>query len=127
MVLQNGLNEYLSKLGALRALFEADDDIPRHEFEVFAGSLLKSSSAIQTLSWVPIVKRGERETFEREAAADGLAGFRIKSMGADRNLVTSEAQDEAPGVLVPRHHGRHVSLAHADRIAGAEGSLDGPP
>jgi diguanylate cyclase (GGDEF)-like protein len=94
MVLQHGLNEYLSKLVALRALFDADDDIPRHEFEVFAGSLLKSSSAIQTLSWVPIVKRDERETFEREAAADGLAGFRIKSMGADRKLVTSEAQDE---------------------------------
>jgi diguanylate cyclase (GGDEF)-like protein len=94
MVLQNGLNEYLSKLGALRALFDADDDIPRHEFEIFAGSLLKSGAAIQTLSWVPIVKRDERETFEREAADDGLAGFRIKSMAADGTLPTAEAQDE---------------------------------
>jgi CHASE1-domain containing sensor protein len=94
MVLQNGLNEYLSKLGALRALFDADDDIPRHEFELFAGSLLKSSSAIQTLSWIPRVRREEREPFERGVARDGLAGFRFKSMTADGSLATSETQDE---------------------------------
>jgi CHASE1-domain containing sensor protein len=80
-------------------LFNADDDIPRHEFEVFGGSLLKSDSAIQNLSWVPIVKRGEREAFERAGAADGFAGFRIKSMATDGGLATAESHDEYFPVL----------------------------
>src|SRR5258708_5149639 len=37
IALQRGLDEYLNQLQALRALFEASDDVTRPEFESFAG------------------------------------------------------------------------------------------
>src|SRR5258706_15886343 len=40
VALQRGLDEYLNQLQALRALFEASDDVTRPEFESFAGRLL---------------------------------------------------------------------------------------
>jgi diguanylate cyclase (GGDEF)-like protein len=45
--LQTGLNEYLSKIVALRALFEASDQgVSRVEFQVFADRLLEKQPAI---------------------------------------------------------------------------------
>jgi hypothetical protein len=45
------------------------------------------------------VKRGERDVFEREGVADGLAGFHIKSMAGDGRLTTAESHDEYFSVL----------------------------
>lgn len=42
LALQNGLDEYLSKLVALRAFFESADIVTRTEFDVFAGRLLEA-------------------------------------------------------------------------------------
>ena len=43
--MQNGVNEYLSRLVTLRALFEsANEDVTRSEFEVFARPLVRESS-----------------------------------------------------------------------------------
>ena len=47
IVMQNGVNEYLSRLGALRTLFEsANEDVTRSEFEVFVGRLFENHSGI---------------------------------------------------------------------------------
>jgi diguanylate cyclase (GGDEF)-like protein len=94
MVLQSGFNEYLNKLLALRALFDADEDVSRRQFESFAGSLLKYGSAIQTLSWIPRVKRDARAAFEQAAANDGLVGFHIKRLDDEGAMAPSGAQDE---------------------------------
>ena len=60
-VLQAGLNEYLTKLGASQAMFNSvDDRITRREFENYANAMLKFSSSIQTLSWLPRVAAEER-------------------------------------------------------------------
>ena len=73
MALQNGLNEYLNKLLTVRALFESsDDEVSRKEFEAFTRPHMQSSSAIQTLSWVPRVRRDERPAYELAAARDGI-------------------------------------------------------
>jgi diguanylate cyclase len=92
--LQNGINEYLSKLAALRALFDASDHVTRDEFELFARRLLQQDSAIQTLSWVPRVRGDEREAYERAAVADGITGFRFQSSGEAPGLSTSPPRDE---------------------------------
>jgi len=94
MVLQNGLNEYLGKLAALRALFDSSPGITRGEFEVFARRLLQDESAIQNLSWVPRVRHDERAAYERAAVRDGLAGFHIQSSAEDGSLVPSPQRDE---------------------------------
>ena len=60
LALQNGLNEYLNKLIALRTFFEASEDISREEFETFGTRLLQGQKAVQNFSWVPLVSRAER-------------------------------------------------------------------
>jgi diguanylate cyclase len=95
MVLQNGLNEYLNKLLTLRALFDVSDDpVSRKEFEAFARHHMQSSSAIQTLSWIPRVRRDERAAYELAAAHDGLEGYQFEVRAADGGVVSSAEQEE---------------------------------
>jgi len=97
MVLQNALKEYTNKLLTLRALFDASDDqVTRREFEAFARPHLQYGSAIQTLSWVPHVRRDERAAYELAAAADGLEGFRIKDASTDGGGSYAEQEEYYP-------------------------------
>jgi methyl-accepting chemotaxis protein/CHASE1-domain containing sensor protein len=95
MVLQHGLDEYLTRLLALRALFDSSDDtVTRGEFEAFAEALVRYSSATVTLSWVPRVRRDQRATFELAAAGEGLSHYGIQARAADGSLHPSEQHDE---------------------------------
>jgi CHASE domain len=78
IVLQNGINEYLSRLVALRTLFEsANEEITRSEFEVFSGRLLENHPGLLRVGWLPKVYARERADYEAAAVNDGLAGFQI--------------------------------------------------
>jgi CHASE1-domain containing sensor protein len=46
LILENGIKEYISKVAALHALFEADDEVKRGEFQAFANSILRDQTAI---------------------------------------------------------------------------------
>ena len=94
MMLQNGVTESLSKLMALRALFDSSDHVTRNEFETFARPVLQTTSAIQTLSWVPRVLRSERAEHERAAVEEGFAGYRIKAIAADGSMAPSPENSE---------------------------------
>jgi diguanylate cyclase len=95
MVLQNGVNEYLTKLVALRSLFDSSEDhVTRGEFEAFARPVLQSNSAIQTLSWVPRVLRSERADHELAAAQEGLSGYEIKVFAPGGSSAASPEADE---------------------------------
>jgi len=81
IVLQNGVNEYLSRLVTLRTLFEsANEEISRSEFEVFSGHLFESHTGAIRLGWVPRVRRKERAELEAAAIAEGVPGYQIKSL-----------------------------------------------
>ncbi len=95
MVLQNGLNEYVNRLQAVRALFDSSDDpVTRNEFESFAQPLLRENAAIVTLSWVPRVFNSERAKHEREGVLQGLADYHIKAMGAAGKMAISPERSE---------------------------------
>src|SRR5258708_7602095 len=92
--LQRGLDELLNQLQALRALFEASNDVTREEFESFANRLLARQKAIQNLAWVPRVTRQERAEHERRGQATGVADYRIREVTPDDRIVTSPEKDE---------------------------------
>jgi diguanylate cyclase (GGDEF)-like protein len=95
IVLQNGINDYLSKLRALHALFAASRDrVTRDEFETFARPVLQYNTAIQTLSWVPRVLHSERAAHELAGAGAGLSNYHIKSRIPDGSMIPSAEQDE---------------------------------
>src|SRR5215470_14154309 len=79
IVMQNGINEYVSRLVALRTLFEsANEEITRSEFETFSGRLFERHPGILRMAWMPRINRKERAEYEAAAIADGLSGYRIK-------------------------------------------------
>ena len=87
IVMQNGVNEYLSRLVTLRTLFEsANEDVTRSEFEVFGGRLFENHPGILRVGWVPKINRKERADYEAAAVNDGVPGYRIKSLAADGAL-----------------------------------------
>ncbi len=95
IVMQNGLNEYMSRLSALRTLFEsANEEITRSNFETFSGRLFEGHPGILRVAWIPRVNRKERAEYEAAAIADGVSGYRIKSLGADGSVAMSPELDE---------------------------------
>src|SRR5205807_1584825 len=96
-ILQNGIDQYLSRLVALRALFESSrDEVSRRQFEIFAEKILRDQTAIQSVSWIPRVSHAERAARERAAIDDGIPGYRIKAvgLGPDGSLAPSPERDE---------------------------------
>ena len=90
MVLQSGLNEYVNRLKAVRALFDSSiAPVTRNEFEAFAQPLLRENAAITTLSWVPVVLNSARAGHEREGALEGLPDYHIKDIDADGKMTVS--------------------------------------
>jgi len=92
--MQNGVNEYLSRLVTLRTLFEsANEDVTRSEFEVFGGRLFENHPGILRVGWVPKINRKERAEYEAAAINDGVPGYRIKFRAADGALAPAPDSD----------------------------------
>lgn len=95
IVMQNGMNEYISRLVALRTLFEsANEEITRSEFETFSGRLFEHHPGILRVFWVPRINRKERAEYEAAAIGDGISGYRIKSFDANGGIATAPQSDE---------------------------------
>jgi diguanylate cyclase (GGDEF)-like protein len=92
LALQNGLNEYLNKLVALRTFFESSEDISREEFETFGTRLLRGQRAVQNFSWVPLVSHADRERHEHLARWDGIPKYEIKALTVDDKIIPSPGQ-----------------------------------
>jgi hypothetical protein len=95
----------LTKLLAVRALFDANDIVTRGEFEAFADTLLRDSSDIVTLSWVPHVRNGERASLELAAARERVSSHGIQTRDADGSLHPAGRHDQYFPILystVPR-------------------------
>jgi diguanylate cyclase (GGDEF)-like protein len=92
--LQTGLNEYLGKVVALRALFESSDHVTREEFRKFGDRILRNQPAILSMSWIPRVAHAERLAHERAAVLDGIHNYHIRSVNSDGSLVTSSDENE---------------------------------
>jgi CHASE1-domain containing sensor protein len=73
LILQNGINEYIYKIAALRALFESSGgEVKRQEFANFSEFLLREQNAILAVSWIPRITRAQRAAHELAAVRDGF-------------------------------------------------------
>ena len=94
IVMQNGMNEYISRLVALRTLFESSNEgVTRSEFETFSGRLFERYPGLLRIGWLPRITRKERAEYEAAAIADGVSGYRIRSLEGD-GFVTSPQREE---------------------------------
>jgi diguanylate cyclase (GGDEF)-like protein len=95
MIVQNGLDEYVNRLEAVRAFFDSSDvPVSRAAFTSFTRPLLLENAAIATLSWVPRVRNADRAAFEHQAALDGVPGYRIGALGDNGEITPAPEQSE---------------------------------
>jgi diguanylate cyclase (GGDEF)-like protein len=93
--LQVGINSYLRKAGALRALFESSGaKISRTQFEEFTKQLMNDQHAILGMSWLPRVMHNQRVAHERAAVLEGIADYQIKSVAPDGSMAASPDKSE---------------------------------
>ena len=94
IVMQNGMGEYISRLVALRTLFEStNDEVTRSEFETFSARLFERHPGMLRIAWLPRVNRKERVEYETAAITDGVSGYRIKALQGEK-FVTAPQGDE---------------------------------
>ncbi|MCK1741475.1 EAL domain-containing protein [Bradyrhizobium sp. 139] len=97
MVMQNGMNEYISRLVALRTLFESTkEEISRSEFETFSARLFERHPGMMRIAWLPRVNRKERAEYEAAAITDGVSGYRIKSLQGEGFRVAPQSDEYFP-------------------------------
>ncbi len=95
LALQNGIDQYINDISALRAAFQASEHgISRREFQSLSDDLFRDKPAIFGTSWAPRVAGSERAAHELEAAREGLADYSIRTTGADANLTRASDADE---------------------------------
>ena len=93
--LQNGVNQYFTKMSPLRAMFESTPDaVSEQEFVTFSNRLMRNQSAILSLSWIPRIRNEERAVHEQAAQREGIDGYRIRSVSKDNALKPSPAAAE---------------------------------
>jgi len=69
LALQNGIDQYINDISALRAAFQASEHgISRREFQSLSDALFRDKPAIFGTSWAPRVAASERASHELEAA-----------------------------------------------------------
>jgi diguanylate cyclase (GGDEF)-like protein len=96
IVMQNGMNEYISRLTALRTLFESSKEVTRSEFETFSSRLFEHHPGMQRIHWLPRLGRGQRAAYESAAIADGVPGYVIKSLQSGRFATAPEIDEYFP-------------------------------
>src|SRR3954462_6151505 len=97
IVMQNGMGEYISRLVALRTLFEStNEEITRSEFETFSARLFERHPGMLRIAWLPRVNRKERAEYEAAAVADGVFGYRIKSLQGGGFAVAPQSDEYFP-------------------------------
>jgi CHASE1-domain containing sensor protein len=73
LILQNGFDEYISRVNAVRALFESSFEVEREEFNHFTDQLLRGQAAIVRVAWLPRVARETREVGRKVCPTIGYA------------------------------------------------------
>jgi diguanylate cyclase (GGDEF)-like protein len=97
IVMQNGMNEYISRLVALRTLFEStNEEITRSEFETFSARMFERHPGMLRIAWLPRINRKERAEYEAAAIADGLSSYRIKSLQGESFAAAPQSDEYFP-------------------------------
>jgi diguanylate cyclase (GGDEF)-like protein len=93
-VLQNGIDDFLGKITALRAFYDASVEVDVAEFALFTSQINRGTGDLMRLVWCPRVTRGQRADFEREQREHGLTDFAIMTWSLTDPMQVSPPRDE---------------------------------
>ena len=93
-VMQNGLDDFLGRITALRAFYDASVEVDAGEFSLFTSKINSEHGDVMRLVWCPRVSRDQRAEFEREQRESGLANFAIMNWSLTNPMSVSPERDE---------------------------------
>jgi CHASE1-domain containing sensor protein len=93
-VLQTGLDEYLGKILAVRAFYDASNQVDAEEFNLFTSQILPGFDHAMRIVWAPRVTRENRVQFEADLRARGLPDFSIKIWSLSSPMPPSLEHDD---------------------------------
>ena len=92
--LQNGLDQYLGKILAVRAFYEASVEVDSDEFNLFTSQIVAGYDGAMRLVWSPRVARDERAEFEHKARERGIADYAVRTWAVTGPMPVSPERDE---------------------------------
>jgi diguanylate cyclase (GGDEF)-like protein len=93
-ILQNGLDDFLGSIYALRAFYDSSHQVDPNEFALFTSQFNRNQEDIMRLVWCPRVTEGERADFERQQRENGSPNFAIKTWSLDDPMSVSPRRSE---------------------------------
>jgi diguanylate cyclase (GGDEF)-like protein len=93
-ILQNGLDQYLGKLLAVRAFYDASVEVDADEFDLFTSQITAGYDDAMRLVWAPRVTSSERAEFERKQRERGHPDFSIRTWSLSNPMAVSPERDE---------------------------------
>jgi diguanylate cyclase (GGDEF)-like protein len=83
--------DQVQRLDGLRRFIVCSQVVSRDEFNGYVEPLLGRTVAY---TWAPRITRSDRDGFERDTRAEGIAGFSIRDLAADGKLLPAAERDE---------------------------------
>jgi len=88
------VDDVVSQVNSLSALFKASDKVSLREFNLFSESILKQDSSVRALEWAPIIPFSQMKNFEQKSTLILKKKFTIKELLADGNLILAQPRTQ---------------------------------
>lgn len=94
LAISASLDKNIDILEAIRSFYYSSDKITRSEFSTFTQPLLKKTTGIQVVSWIPHVFLNQRFEYEQQARTDGFTEFSIRERSESGMLIPAASRKD---------------------------------
>jgi PAS domain S-box-containing protein len=91
--LQSNMNVYSAILLANKSYLTASH-VNRTQFKTITTQLIQNYHGLQAMSWLPVIKKVERETLEKNARTEGYPSFQITERNQNNQIVSATVAEE---------------------------------
>jgi len=105
------VDDVVSQVNSLSALFKASDNVSLREFNLFSESILKQESSVRALEWAPIISFSQMKSFEQKSASILKKKFTITELLANGNLILAQPRTQyAPLLYIYPEYNNQAAL-----------------
>jgi PAS domain S-box-containing protein len=98
------------------SFYDGSNLVERQEFATFVAPLIENNSSMNSMQWVPRVKKSQRSIFETDAGLNGLPDFKIVEAGKG-TLVAASVREEYYPIFYTEPHKYATALLGYDLAA----------
>lgn len=92
--LQDSLGDYIDTLASTERLFASSERVSQSDFRNFLQHTLVSKPGIHGISWNPVVRATDRETFIADVREEDFPDYQIFELAPDRSKTPAPARDQ---------------------------------